>query len=216
MSFVQSDEQHCVTTPNPEMIVAAQKNPEFMEALTRADLALPDGSGIVWALKRRGFREAARITGTDMMEALCMQRDFGPVFLLGAREGVADEAARALARKNPSLRIAGTFAGSPDATHDAELRQKIVASGARAIFVAYGAPAQELWIARNLPHLPHVRLAMGIGGAFDFLAGRVKRAPKLLRSLHLEWLWRLILQPWRIRRIFTAVVVFPLRVISAK
>jgi len=97
-----------------------------------------------------------------------------------------------------------------------QIIQAVNTSGAKLLLVAYGAPKQDLWIAKHLSKMPTVRVAIGVGGTFDFLSGTIKRAPRWLRSLGLEWLWRLILQPWRIKRIWTAVVIFPMLVLMSK
>jgi N-acetylglucosaminyldiphosphoundecaprenol N-acetyl-beta-D-mannosaminyltransferase len=103
-------------------------------------------------------------------------------------------------RQVPSLSVAGTFAGSPAAQEEDAIRQRIAAAGARVLLVAYGMPAQERWIARNLPLLPSVRTAIGVGGVFDQLAGRVRLPPRLVHAVGLEWLWRLAFEPRRWRR----------------
>jgi N-acetylglucosaminyldiphosphoundecaprenol N-acetyl-beta-D-mannosaminyltransferase len=162
-----------------------------------------DGAGILWALRLRGRRHTppARVTGVDLAQALAASAaDAGyPIFLLGAGPGVAQAAAGALTRRWPALRIAGCWGGSPDPRDDAEATARIRASRARLALVAYGAPAQELWIARNLPALPGV-VAIGVGGALDLLAGRIPRAPRWMRAAGLEWLFRLWREPWRWRR----------------
>ena len=134
------------------------------------------------------------------------------VFLLGAAPDVAELAAAKLREKNPQLRIVGTYSGSPSEADAPEILRRINAADPQVLLVAFGAPAQDLWIDRYKADLHHVRVAMGVGGTFDFLAGRIKRAPHIFRSLGLEWLWRLIQEPRRIKRIRNAVVVFPLLV----
>lgn len=227
-SFFKREGQFHIATPNPEMLVETRRNGEFRTALQGTALNLPDGIGLVWAMKRaRPIRTGSfgRVTGTDMVEALLSReaRICPPerVFLLGAAPGIAEHAAARLRETNPALQIAGTFAGSPDPTHDEEIVARINAAalaphsssrsdgGPTLLFVAFGAPAQDLWIARNLQKLRTVKVAMGVGGAFDFIAGKQKRAPRFLRALGLEWLWRLLLQPRRVKRIFRAVIVFP-------
>ena len=219
-SFFRREGQFHVATPNPEMLVEAKRNAEFREVLRKTNLNLPDGIGLVWAVARassphNAVRRTApqRVTGTDTLQALCSSssRICPPerVFLLGAAPGVAESAAEELQKKNPALKIAGTFAGSPREEEEGEIRQRITAANPSLLFVAYGAPAQDLWIARNLPKLPTVKVAMGVGGTFDFLAGLQKRAPAFLRRIGLEWLWRLMREPRRIGRIWRAVVVFP-------
>lgn len=205
--------QHQICTPNPEMLVEASRNEEFLDVLRASSLNIPDGTGLLWAAKRCGSELPERVTGTDLLERIAALPDVGSVFFLGAGEGVAERAADALKSRRPTLWVAGTYAGSPREADASDILRRINESGARVLFVAYGAPAQELWIHRYLSALPNVRVAVGVGGAFDFLAGTQKRAPKILRSLGLEWFWRLLLQPSRLPRIFTAVVRFPLLVL---
>ncbi len=119
--------------------------------------------------------------------------------MLGAGNGVAQAAAEALASRLPGARITGMWSGDPRPASDAETVARVRASGARLLLVAYGAPAQELWIARNLRALPGV-LAIGVGGALDMIAGRTPRAPRWIRAAGLEWLYRLAREPARWRR----------------
>ena len=123
-----------------------------------------------------------------------------PLFLLGAGPGVADEAAKILTERNPALIVAGTYAGSPDPVENDGIVERVNASGAQILLVAYGAPKQDMWIDRNRHALKHIRVAMGIGGSLDFIAGRAVRAPIWVQDLGLEWLHRLIKEPWRWRR----------------
>jgi N-acetylglucosaminyldiphosphoundecaprenol N-acetyl-beta-D-mannosaminyltransferase len=190
-----------VATVNPEFVMRAQADADFHAVLESADLCLADGIGVVWAMRRRGCRTQQRVAGSDLVPGLarlCARRGWRP-FLLGARPGVAAEAARRLKERMPGLQVVGWHAGSPAPEDDEESLRRIHASGADLLLVAYGHPSQELWIDRNRGRLG-VPLAVGVGGAFDFLAGRVRRAPRPVRSAHLEWLWRLALQPWRVRR----------------
>jgi N-acetylglucosaminyldiphosphoundecaprenol N-acetyl-beta-D-mannosaminyltransferase len=206
--FLRQPGQRHVATPNPEMIVEAQRNPAFKQALQQTALNLPDGIGLVWAMKKRGG-EVERVTGVDTMIALCRSLRGERVFLLGAAAGVAERAATALLREHPHLRIAGMHGGSPRREEEQEIIDHIHAVSPTILFVAYGAPVQDLWIARNLPKLPTVKLAMGVGGAFDFLAGIRQRAPRWMQQGGIEWLWRLLREPRRVQRIWNAVVVFP-------
>jgi N-acetylglucosaminyldiphosphoundecaprenol N-acetyl-beta-D-mannosaminyltransferase len=138
-----------------------------------------------------------------------------PVFLLGAADGVAEKAAAVLRSRNPRLKIVGTFSGSPRMEDDAVIMRMIKDAKPHLLLVAFGAPAQDLWIHEHLKNLPSVRVAMGVGGTFDFLAGVQKRAPRWMRSIGLEWLWRFIREPSRWKRMWRAVVVFPWLVIRA-
>jgi N-acetylglucosaminyldiphosphoundecaprenol N-acetyl-beta-D-mannosaminyltransferase len=207
--LLDGDVQRRVFTPNNEMLVEASRDAAFRAALNTADLALPDSTGVAWACRRLGA-PAARVPGVDAFTALCRGLDaHHPVFLLGAAEGVAERAGRALSAMNPRLRVAGTHAGSPRDEDAPSIIDRVNASGAVLLLVAYGAPAQETWIAKHLAAMPAVRVAAGVGGTLDFLAGERTRAPTWLRRIGLEWLWRLLIQPSRLPRIWRAVVVFP-------
>lgn len=152
-----------------------------------------------------------RITGVDFMQSLiaAVQEFDVPVFLLGAKPGVAEDVKKILETKYPRTRIVGTFSGSPHEDDFPRIQSLIAETRPALLFVAYGAPAQEFWIAKHLHELKSVKLAIGVGGAFDFIAGVRKRAPHFLQKLGLEWLWRLFQEPSRIRRIWNATVKFP-------
>jgi N-acetylglucosaminyldiphosphoundecaprenol N-acetyl-beta-D-mannosaminyltransferase len=198
-----------VVTLNPEIVMRARRDPGLRAAIASAALVTADGVGIVWALRLAGARVPERVTGVDLARALlarAAEAGAGPgaehgydAFLLGAGYGVAEAAARALTARIPGARIAGVWEGDPRPAGDAEAVARVWASGARLLLVAYGAPAQELWIARNLDALPGV-VAIGAGGALDMIAGRTPRAPRWLRGAGLEWLYRLALEPSRWRR----------------
>lgn len=210
-SFLEGATQRHVVTPNAEMLVAASRNPEFCAVLKNADLHLPDSAGVVAMARLLGQEIEERVTGVDTAERLLLSLDSThPVFLLGAREGVAARAAERLLAKNPRLKIVGAFAGSPSDAEAVAILEKIRAAAPHLLLVAYGAPVQDLWITKYLKSLPSVRVAMGVGGTFDVLAGDIRRAPKILQRFKLEWAWRLLLEPRRIKRIVTAVFVFPM------
>ena len=200
--LIQSGGCHQVVTPNAEFVVRARRDPAFLKALNAAALAVPDGAGLLLAGRLLGTPLRQQVTGTDLVVRLA---ELGAaegyrLFLLGAAEGVAAEAARRLQARFPGLQIAGTYAGSPrPGDEDAIVERIRAASPVHVLLVAYGAPAQDLWIARNLPRLG-VGVAIGVGGAFDFVSGRVPRAPAWLRRAGFDWLYRLARQPWRWRR----------------
>jgi N-acetylglucosaminyldiphosphoundecaprenol N-acetyl-beta-D-mannosaminyltransferase len=152
-----------------------------------------------------------RVTGSDLLFKIVnlSQQEKWRIFLLGAAPGVGKVAIERLNKKYPQAIFAGSFAGTPAKSHEDELCQLIDKSGADILFVAYGSPAQEIWIHRNLEKLSSVKVAIGVGGAIDFAAGVARRAPVFLRKIGLEWLWRVLLQPSRIRRIWNATVRFP-------
>lgn len=201
-TFIAEGGPHQIATPNPEFVVYAQKCPEFRRVLNASALSIPDGGGLLIAgrLLKRPIREQVR--GTDLAYRLmerAAQRGYS-VFLLGAAPGVAEEAGRRFTAAYPGLRVIGTYAGSADAAADEQARSAIMSQGRPdIILVAFGAPKQDMWLARNLPALG-IPVGIGVGGVFDFVSGRVKRAPLWMRRLGLEWLYRLIKQPWRWRR----------------
>ncbi len=190
-----------IVTINPEFIMRARSDPAFKAVLDTADLATPDGVGVIWAARRQGVRIKERIGGADMALPLARQcASLGHrLYLLGAAEGVATEAARRLVRDCSGLCVAGAYAGSPDPRHDDELVARIKAARPDVLLVAYGAPAQDLWIARNKERLD-VPVSMGVGGTLDYVAGVHRRAPAIVRRLWLDWAFRLVTQPWRWRR----------------
>jgi N-acetylglucosaminyldiphosphoundecaprenol N-acetyl-beta-D-mannosaminyltransferase len=203
-----------VCTINPEFMMIARDDVNFAQILSRASLCLPDGVGLLWAARRRGHPLPERVTGSDGIHVIAANaaRHGWRLYLLGAAEGVAARAADTLAAQYPGLQIAGTYSGSPAADEEDALAGRIAASRADVLLVAFGAPQQDKWIARNLPRLG-VAMAMGVGGAFDFVAGAVPRAPAWMRDAGLEWLYRLLRQPWRWRRMlrlprFVALVLW--------
>ncbi len=180
--WIHNGGKHAVFTPNPEFIIIAQKDKEFKEIINNSDMSIPDGIG----LKIAGIKN--RTTGTDLMErliALSAEKGF-VVSFLGGREGVAERLIERLKKQYQSISVVSP--GSP----------------ADLLFVAFGAPKQERWIAQNLQKIP-VNVVIGVGGAFDYFSGRVPRAPGWVRKLGFEWLFRLIIQPWRIRRQFALI-----------
>jgi len=202
-----------VCTANPEFVMLAQRDAAFRAVLQRADLVLPDGVGLLWAARRLGAGLPVRVAGSDLIDRLAERgaaRGWR-IFYLGAAEGVAARAAQVLQARWPGLVVAGTYAGSPRPADEDALVARVRAAAPDILLVAYGAPRQDLWIARNRERLG-VPVSVGVGGSFDFVAGVARRAPVWLQRLGLEWLHRLWRQPWRARRIFNAVVAFPLAV----
>ncbi len=214
-AMVRSGGRHQIVTVNPEFVIEAGRNPAFAAALEGADLATPDGVGLLLAARYLGTPLRGRVTGVELthrLAALSAQRGYR-LFLLGAAPGVAQAAALSLQRHYPGLSIAGTFAGSPDPRHAPFLRQLIVAARPHILLVAYGHPRQDVWIARNQPYL-NVPLAIGVGGVFDYLSGRVPRAPAWMCRAGFEWLYRLLRQPGRWPRIIDAVPRFAWAVVT--
>jgi N-acetylglucosaminyldiphosphoundecaprenol N-acetyl-beta-D-mannosaminyltransferase len=199
--LIESGAPHQMMTVNTEFVMAAQKDAEFKAIIHAAALALPDGVGILWAARFLGHPLKERVTGVDTVQRVAelAARKGYRLFLLGAAEGVADLCAQRLRNKYPSLQIAGTYSGSPAIEEEDEIVALVKQAKPDVLFVAYGAPQQDKWIARNLARLG-VPLAMGVGGAFDFIAGVAVRAPQWMQKLGLEWLHRLYREPWRWKR----------------
>lgn len=198
-----------VVTLNPEMVMQARRLPDLNRAIRHSGLVLPDGAGVVWACRRLGLPVPERITGVDFLGDLAaMAKEHGwPVFLLGAGPGVAEAAAGALERNYPGLRIGGTWEGSARADQAQSICARVQASGAQVLAVAFGVPKQDLWLSRNLAR-SGARVGIGVGGSLDYLAGRVPRAPVVLRRLGLEWTFRLARQPWRLPRMLSGAPFF--------
>lgn len=191
-----------IATVNPEFVMAAQQDEAFTAVLREADLCIPDGIGLLVASRRLGRPLAERVPGSELVYRLAetAAEEGWRLFLLGAAPGVAEEAAARFRGLYPDLVIAGTYAGSPHPSENETIVNLINSSEADLLYVAYGAPKQDKWIARNRETLSSVRLAMGVGGSLDFVTGRAQRAPRWAQKLGLEWLHRLYKEPWRWRR----------------
>lgn len=185
-----TNEKTFIITPNPEMLVYASKHLAYKDKLNTAAIALPDGIGLFFASGLEGKPLRERITGVDFIEEVCKGCRKKPLSMgfLGGKAGVAERAAECLKEKYPWINV--VFA-------DEEWGGKEMPIDI--LFVAYGVPKQEEWIIEHLYKL-QVKAAMGVGGALDFLSGEVMRAPFIVRYIGLEWLFRLIIQPWRLRR----------------
>jgi N-acetylglucosaminyldiphosphoundecaprenol N-acetyl-beta-D-mannosaminyltransferase len=211
---VEGQSQLQIVTVNAEFVVMAQENEVFRRALQGAGIATPDGAGVVWALRRQGV-QLRRLGGSDLIWSLSEQaaRCGHSVFFLGGAIGVAEEVAQRLTDRYPGLTVAGTASGSPRVEEEESIAGSVRASGAQILFVAYGAPAQDMWIARNR-HRLGASVAIGVGGSFDYVAGRARRAPVWMREHGLDWLWRLVMQPWRWKRML-ALPRFALLVLTS-
>lgn len=227
------NQRQIIFTPNPEILLEAQKNNSFKTALGKGSLMLPDGHGLLLVSTLLAFPKMLRIMfffpafllflfykkpfqkripelihGSDFMLDLLEWAEFNKksVFFLGGTEGVAARAAKKIMKKLPHLKIAGCSHEDPSE----KSFERVRAAKPDVILVAYGAPKQELWIAQYASQLPHAHF-MGVGGSFDFWSGKIKRAPLWMRRLGLEWFWRLLLHPrQRARRIWNALIRFPL------
>lgn len=189
-----------ITTPNPEMLVACHRDVSLKTLMKTADVSIPDGIGVVWASKTLHKPLQTRVSGVDLMVDLCQEcaKQGLTVGFLGGWGNVAERTANCLKKKLPDLKIG--FVGEEwDEDKFKIQNSKFKIEGIDILFVAFGFPKQEQWIHDNLDKIP-VTAAMGVGGAFDYLSGNVRRAPKWVQNSGFEWLFRLIRQPWRARR----------------
>ena len=199
--LIKSKGRHYIVTPNPEIIVAARKDSHYRDILNGSDLSIPDGIGLVVISNILGYALPERVTGIDLLEALVREseKEGFNLFLLGGGVGVAEISARVLKERYPKLKIVGTFGGVATKKGDEETLNKIGKQQIDVLVVAYGPGKQEKWINRNLGKLD-VRLAIGVGGALDFISGKKSRAPKFIQRIGMEWVFRLLKEPWRLKR----------------
>lgn len=209
-SFLDAPDFHLVVTLGTEMVMHGQNDREFVDVSNGAALVVPDGIGLVLAGRWCGFPVPQKVAGVEIVQS--MAQSFGPrlrVFCLGAAPGVAEEAASALRAMAPGLQIAGVRDGY--FKDDEEVVRQVADSNANVLLVALGFPRQEKWLAKYGPRTG-VKIGIGVGGTFDVLSGRIKRAPSWMISLGLEWLYRLSKQPSRWRRMLV-LPSFALKVI---
>ena len=197
--LLEEDKFHYVVTPNPEFLLAAEKDPEFRRVLNAADLVLPDGIGVVYSAKILGTSLKERVPGIEFAEAMlsALNEMGGRLYLLGAKPGVAEEAGRRICARYPALVLCGTHDGY--FKDEQAILPEIAAAKPDLLFVCLGAPKQEKWMARWGRHTG-AKLAIGLGGCLDVFAGNVQRAPERWQKLGLEWAYRLKKEPKRIGR----------------
>jgi N-acetylglucosaminyldiphosphoundecaprenol N-acetyl-beta-D-mannosaminyltransferase len=202
--FLTSGGSHQIATVNLDFVSIARRKPEFMEVLNQVDLAVPDGMPLVWLSRFTGTPLTERVAGVELFGACCdiaAEQRLG-VFLLGAADGVAEEAARNLQSMYPGLNVVGTYSpshGSLSEEEDEHIVSLIQEAQPHFLFVALGAPRQDIWIREHISRL-HVPVAMGVGCVFDIYAGSVKRAPRWMQQLGMEWAFRLAQEPARLWR----------------
>ena len=190
-----------IATANAEMVMRAQTDRELAHILQHADLVVPDGAGVLWAAEQQGKKFKERVTGVDLacsllQEAAARQT---PVYLFGGAPGIAEQAAANVQQQVGSLHIAGTHSGFFSADEEKDIIEDIRSQGTRILLVALGVPKQEKWISEHLYELGPC-VCMGVGGTFDVLAGTAGRAPKWMQDNRLEWLYRLLKEPTRFKR----------------
>jgi len=225
---VTEKKKSLIVTPNPEIVLQAQKDRDLRLILNKAEMALADGVGLVYAAKFLGLpgpREVVR--GREIFINLCeiASKKGWRIFLLGGRRGVSQKAKENLLQKFPRLKIEEYYGpsldknGNPTAKEDKKLEEiaidKINNFKTDLLFVGFGCPKQEKWLYRNWYRL-NIKVGMVVGGAFDYTGGTSKLPPKWLANLGFEWLWRLICEPRRAKRIISATVLFPIKIVLEK
>ncbi len=202
---VASGEPGYVVTPNVDHVCLCHRSDEFRETYRHAFLRLPDGVPIMWTSRLAGVPLRRKLSGSDLLPRLCARAAEGgfSVFFLGGAPGTADKTAEILTRRHPSLKVAGTdcpnfgFEKDPEALRRTIDRVRSAQPGV--CFVALGSPKQELWMMRHYAEL-EVPVCIGVGATFDFISGRVRRAPAAVQNMGLEWFWRLMQEPRRLWR----------------
>jgi len=214
--FLNQSGQHYAVTPNPEIILHALKDSEYKEVLNQADLSLADGFGLILAGRLKGIK-FQRLTGADLTPKILRlaEEKKKKVLILNWQQGLSSgtDISANLKISYPSLEMK-VLDIERSVQLPLDIQKKINAFAPAIVFSALGFPEQEQLIYYNLKSWPSVRFAIGVGGTFDFITGKVKRAPRLFRVIGVEWLWRLVKQPRRIKRIYQAVIVFTVKLIK--
>lgn len=235
LELLKKPGKHLIVTTNVEFIMKAQKDPEFRNILNSSDLSLPDSSRFTWADAESKSRRLRRVllwpffftnrvpgaepfpvaTGVDLMEKLVAKSgDYGfTIGLIGGSKGVADKAAECLRKKYPKAKIIFAEDGGQVDEEGNSLHTSYSIPNIDFLFIAFGQVKQEKWIEKNKDKIG-AKVFMGVGGAFDYLSGDVKRAPGFLRALGLEWLYRLWKQPWRAKR-FLSLIKFTFLILGS-
>lgn len=216
-AFLAGTEFHQIATVNPEFLLSARKDESFRSILNGCDLNVADGFGLHLGFWRQGKRMLSRTPGADLMTFILDQaeRKNLSVFCAIRKDGLSDWEGirRKMKRQYPKLRIDGIDIGKTNSADmlRSEVRDRII--GSHIVLCNFGAPFQERFLAGLRKSQGNIRLSMGVGGSFDFMTGKMQRAPRFMRAIGLEWLWRLIKQPSRFQRIANAVILFPLLVL---
>ncbi|MBE3589555.1 MAG: WecB/TagA/CpsF family glycosyltransferase [Firmicutes bacterium] len=213
--IVESGAGGLIVTVNPEMIMASANDAALAEALRRAELAVADGAGVVWAARRLGDPLPERVPGIELAEGLLARAEARgwSVYFLGARPEVVRAAVARLKERHPRLRVAGARDGYFRPEEAPAVARSVAESGAQLLLMGMGVPREQHFWLRQRALLGGVA-AMGVGGSFDVWSGTARRAPAWMRRRNLEWLYRLVTEPRRWRRQL-ALPAFALRVLAA-
>lgn len=213
-----SAKQVHVVTVNPEIIMRGQQDEAYAELVKNADCCLPDGAGVVWALKQQGLKQP-RLPGIEFADTLLATaaEQQWPVVFVGGKPGVVDKAVERMTQRFNGLSVAyshhGYFASSEE---EAEVKQAAAAVQPKLVLVALGVPRQDFWIAESREQFPPGTIFVGVGGSFDVWSGTLQRAPGWLRAIHCEWAYRFWQEPWRIRRSVPPILRFVWQVLNNK
>lgn len=200
--FLSERKSRIVVTPNAEILQAYATDPKVHETLLQADYVIPDGIGVVLASRKLGTPLKEKVAGVELAAHLIArcERDGKKVYFLGAKPGVAELAKANFLKKHPNLIVAGLRDGYFQPEDEPQIIEEINSLDVDMLFVCLGAPRQEIWMVEHR-HLLKVGVMLGLGGSLDVFAGTVKRAPRWMIRLGLEWLYRICKEPWRIKRV---------------
>lgn len=209
VNLLENKDKSVIYTPNSEIVMMAKDDKNLLDAIKEADLIIPDGIGLVLASKVIKKPLTERVTGIDLMENLLRYCNDNKksIYIIGGKPGTADKAGKNIGEKYPNINVLGTYHGYFKGQHigqegheeEIAVIKKINELKPDVLFVAFGAPKQELWIKRYKGEI-NTKLFMGVGGSVDVYAGEVDRAPQFYQNFGLEWLYRLIKEPWRYKR----------------
>ncbi|TCO73145.1 WecB/TagA/CpsF family glycosyltransferase [Marinisporobacter balticus] len=216
VAFLGTQKCNIVITPNTEIVMEAQKDLALFKTINEADLVIPDGIGLIYASKIRGKGLEERVTGVDLMHKIlkhCNDHKKS-IYILGGKPGVAEAACKNIKEKFSMIGIKGFRDGYFKTEDEMKIIENINACKPDILFLALGAPKQELWMGKYKEKL-QVKLVMGVGGSVDIWAGTAKRAPEIYQKLGLEWFYRLAKEPWRYKRML-ALPKFMIKVLLCK
>lgn len=202
LDFINNDRTYTIYTPNPEIIIKATEDVEFKDVLASGDLIVPDGMGLIYASKFLNLGLQSRVAGIDLMAKMLnyLASTKGSAYLFGAKNNIIEAASQNIESKYPNIKILGCSSGYFDDDEEQKIIADINEKKPDVLFVGLGAPKQEKWIHKNKKIL-NAKVIIGVGGSFDVYSGHIKRAPKIVQKSGFEWLYRVILDPKRFKRL---------------
>ncbi|MFV0519732.1 MAG: WecB/TagA/CpsF family glycosyltransferase [Lachnospirales bacterium] len=213
LMFLEENCSHMVVTPNPEMVLVANEDKEFLDILNKASLCIPDGIGVVYASKLNKIKITERVGGCDFTQNILSKAKDKTIYILGAGENIAQMAMDNINSKYKNVKVIGVHNGYFDKTEEKAIVEEITALKPDILLVGLGMAKQEKWIYNHMD-MP-VKLSIGVGGTIDVLANHVRRAPDIFIKLNLEWLYRALKQPKRFLRLLK-LPLFVIKVIVDK